>query len=95
MWLSKQKWSIEAHCSKVLLSIFNSTEDEGVPKRIELIATVVHHSGQIIVNLLRAQRISVIPHVIIQATIITIKLKASLHEEINIDKSNSFLLVGN
>lgn len=78
----KGKWSIETYCAKVLLSIFHSTEDKRIPQRIKLIASVVHNSGQIVVNLFRSQRVSIIPHVVIEATSIETKNEKWLSQNV-------------
>jgi len=49
-----------------LWALFNSTKDKGVPERIKLVASVVHYPCQITVDLFRAQRVPIIPHMIRQ-----------------------------
>lgn len=56
---------------KILLvtlgTLFNSTKHKWVPKRIKLVASVVHYSCQIAVDLFGAQRVPIIPHMIRQS----------------------------
>ena len=52
--------------AEVDFPIFDATKDESVPERVKLVAAVVHDTSQIVVNLFWSQRVTIIPHVIIQ-----------------------------
>ena len=53
--------------AKKFLSFFHTTENKCIPKWVKLVTPIIHNSGQIAVNLFGPQRVSVIPHIVIQA----------------------------
>jgi hypothetical protein len=69
--------------AKILLftlwTLFNTTKYKWVPEGIKLVASVVHYSRQITVDLFRAQGISIIPHMIRQAEKVSGVKELSIH----------------